>query len=106
MPTPKLQPLLRERHFYAACVVGLPALVVAYVLALRIVGDVHSSETIDVEGVAFMLAGLGALLTANPIVVYLVARQYPRGKSVEAIGAERAADPVGAADRDARDVAA
>lgn len=106
VPNPKLQTLLRERQFYAAIVVGLPALLVAYALAWRILGLVLGADTIDVEQVGIMLAALGALLTANPIVVYLAARQYARGKAVEAVGIERAADPVGAAERDALDGAA
>lgn len=102
MPDPRLVPLLRERQFYAAAVVGLPALVVAYALAWRVLGVVFEADTLDVDGIGASLAAIGALLTANPLTVYLAARQYARGKAVEAIGAERAADPVGAAYRDSQ----
>lgn len=81
--TPQLQPLLRERQFYAAAIIGLPGLAYAYVEAFR---AIVQAEQFDAASVAIALA-------ANPIVLYLLARQYARGKAVEAFGVTQAAFP-------------
>lgn len=72
----RLQPLLRERHFWASVLVGLPALAYGYTEAFRSI----------FLGEGFNAVAVTAALTANPITVYLAARQYPRGKSVERAG--------------------
>lgn len=88
MPTTsKLTPVLQERQFWAAFLVGFPLLLFGYF------------EVFDalVHGAKLDVAGTIAAFTANPIVLYLAARQYPRGKAVEAHGVEAATLP-GAAD--------
>ncbi len=82
-PDPTLTPLHREAGFLAALIVGLPALVFAYVLGWNLIEDAGSTPIGDAAGT---IAALVALLAGNPITVYLTARQYPRGKSVEAVG--------------------
>lgn len=80
---PKLTPLLRERQFQGACIIGLPGLLYAYVEAFRAI----------VLGEPFNADGVALALSANPITLYLLARQYPRGKAAEAIGVQLAPLP-------------
>lgn len=81
MPNPLLVPLLRERQFYAALLVGLPLLVFGYA---EVWGALVHGHDLDVTATI-------ASLTANPVVVYLGLRQIPRAATVLAIGQERAA---------------
>jgi hypothetical protein len=76
--TAKLTPLLQERQFLAALLMGLPLLVYAYVEIARAI----------ISGAAIDVAGVGVALAANPVTIYLAARQYPRGKAAEAIGVQ------------------
>lgn len=80
---PTLTPLLRERQFYAALLVGAPLLVFGY---LEVARAILHGEPIDV-------AATIAAFSANPVTLYLAARQYPRGKAVEAVGQELALKP-------------
>lgn len=79
---PTLTPVLRERQFWAAVLIGLPALIVGYILGVRLALDVWH-DGLDIGSVTGSLTALGVLLTANPLTVYLAARQYPRAKAVE-----------------------
>lgn len=73
---PTLQPLLKERQFLAAVLVGLPGLAYAYAEAFNAL----------VNGAAYDATAATLALAANPITLYLAARQYPRGKATEAVG--------------------
>lgn len=81
--SPKLTSLLAERQFQAAVLVGLPALVYAYVQAF---GAIFGGDPFDATAVTIALG-------ANPITLYLVARQFPRGKAAEAVGVQLAPMP-------------
>lgn len=81
--SPKLTSLLSERQFQAAVIVGLPGLVYGYVEAFQAL----------FQGSPFDAAGVALALAANPITLYLAARQYPRGKAAEAIGVQLAPLP-------------
>lgn len=84
LPTdPTLAPLLKERQFLAAVLVGLPGLAYAYAEAF----------TALFQGEAYNATGAAIALAANPITLYLAARQYPRGKAAEAVGAALAPAP-------------
>lgn len=76
MTTPHLKPLLTERAFWAAVIVGLPGVAYAYWESARAI-LYHTPFEVTVTAVA---------LAANPITLYLAARQYPRGKAVEGVG--------------------
>lgn len=69
----KLKPLYREVTFWIMVAMSLPGVVSVYAAAI----DAVRSGVFD--PVAFQSAFL-----ALPIVAYLLARQYPRGKAVEA----------------------
>lgn len=89
---PTLTPLLKERQFLVAVLTGAPGILLAYALAALAIIEVLRGE-LDVEGAGVRLAAIGGLLTVNPITGYLLARQYPRGKAAEAVGAQLAPLP-------------
>lgn len=82
MPTSsKLTPILQERQFWAAFLIGAPLLVFGYA---EVWDALRHGASLDVPATI-------AAFSVNPLTLYLAARQYPRGKSVEAYGAEQAA---------------
>lgn len=80
----KLKPLHTERGFWAATLTGLPGLVVAYCLAARLAVDLAGSNVVDAAASLESVGIITAAIVANPITAYLAARQYARGKAVEA----------------------
>lgn len=78
---PKLTPLHRELAFWLALAMSLPGIAAVYVAAV----DGVRSGSFDPG--AFQSAFL-----ALPVVAYLLARQYPRGKAAEAVGVQLAAE--------------
>lgn len=78
----QITPLLSERQFLAAVLTGLPGLLLAYVLAGSQILDVVRG-TLEMRNAAASIAAVAALLTVNPITLYLAARQFPRGKAIE-----------------------
>ncbi len=80
---PTLTPLLKEHGFWAALIIGLPQLLMAYLHIF------HGLQTGADLNMTVLMAGLAA----NPVTLYLLARQYPRGKSAEALGVQLAAVP-------------
>lgn len=76
----KLKPLYCEISFWVMMLMSLPGIVAIYIAAI------NGIQTGDFDPSAFQSAFL-----ASPIIAYLLARQYPRGKAVEAFGTQAAA---------------
>lgn len=72
---PKLKPLYHETTFWIMLAMSLPGIVSTYLAAW------NAMQTGEFDPGAFQSA-----ILALPIVGYLLARQYPRGKAAEAAG--------------------
>lgn len=74
MEDTKLKSLWSERGFLIALLMSLPGLVSLAVVTWE---AIKAGQPID-------SAALNATLAASPVGLYVIARQYPRGKAVEA----------------------
>lgn len=73
MTDTKLRPLLKELTFWLMLAMSLPGIAAVYIAA-------YSGVTTG----SFDPAAFQSAFLALPIVAYLLTRQYPRGKSIEA----------------------
>lgn len=77
----KLTPLHRELSFWLMLAMSLPGIIAVYVAAID-----------GVQSGSFDPGAFQSAFLALPVVAYLLARQYPRGKAAEGVGVQLAAE--------------